>query len=67
LPLAEEVLNVGYTVVALEVFCNTAAALVALVAAPVNAPTKVVDVTLVNPAIVVVVLPSASVVLHNIT
>ena len=46
-PLALEVVNVGYTVVALDVFCNNAdafVALVALVAAPLNAPTNVVAV-----------------------
>ena len=45
----------------------TVPAVVALVAAPVNAPTNVVEVTLVKPATVVVVLPNASVVLPNIT
>ena len=44
----------------------TEPAVVALVAEPVNAPTNVVDVTLASPAIVFVVLPSASVVLPNI-
>jgi hypothetical protein len=39
----------------------------AVVAAPVNAPTNVVDVTLDSPAIVVVVVPNARVVLPNIT
>jgi hypothetical protein len=39
----------------------------AVVAAPVNAPTNVVDVTLVNPATVVTVDPSVSAVLPNVT
>jgi len=46
---------------------DTAVALVADVAAPVNAPTNVVAVTLVRPAIVVVVVPNVRVVLPNIT
>ena len=46
-PLALLVVNVGYTVVAVEVFCSRAAALVALVAlvaAPLSVPTNVVAV-----------------------
>ena len=45
-PLALEVENVGYTVVEVDVFCNNAAAFVALVAVPVNAPVNVVALTL---------------------
>ncbi len=44
----------------------TVPAVVALVAAPVNAPTKVVDVTLDKPATVVVVPPNVKVVLPNV-
>ncbi len=40
LPFALEVVNVGYTVVAVLVFCNKAAALVALVADPAVAAFK---------------------------
>ena len=43
-PLAPEVVNVGYTVVAVDVFCNSAAALVAADAVPERAPTNVVAV-----------------------
>jgi hypothetical protein len=46
-PLALDVVNVGYTVVAEEVFCSNAAAFVAdvaLVAVPLNEPTNVVAV-----------------------
>jgi hypothetical protein len=39
----------------------------AVVAAPVNAPTNVVDVTLVKPATVVTVVPSVSAVLPKVT
>ena len=45
LPFADEVVNIGYTVVEVDVFCNSAdalVALVALVAVPDNAPTNVV-------------------------
>ena len=42
-------------------------AVVALVAAPVNAPTNVVDVTLVRPATVVTVEPRVNAVLPNVT
>ena len=45
----------------------TVAAVVALVAAPVNAPTNVVEVTLVNPATVVTVEPNVSAVLPSVT
>jgi hypothetical protein len=62
LPLALDVLNVGYTVVAVEVFCSSAAALVAevaLSAAPAVATfkfaTRVVDVT-VNGAVPTAIL-----------
>ena len=40
LPLALDVVNVGYTVVAVEVFCSNAEAFVALVAAPAVAAFK---------------------------
>jgi hypothetical protein len=46
LPFALLAVNVGYTVVAVEVFCSNAAAFVAEVAVPLNAPTKVVAVML---------------------
>jgi hypothetical protein len=45
----------------------TVPAVVALVAAPVNEPTNVVDVTLLKPAMVVVVVPSVSAVLPKVT
>ena len=45
----------------------TVPAVVALDAAPVNAPTNVVLVTLVNPATVVTVLPNVNAVLPNVT
>jgi hypothetical protein len=47
--------------------CAAVVTVPAVVAAPVNAPTKVVDVTLDSPATVVVVVPSAKVVLPKIT
>jgi hypothetical protein len=47
--------------------CAAVVTVPAVVAAPVNAPTNVVDVTLVNPAMVVVVVPRASVVLPKTT
>ena len=47
--------------------CAAVVTVPAVVAAPVNAPTNVVLVTLVNPATVVTVLPKVNAVLPNVT
>ena len=47
--------------------CAAVVTVPAVVAAPVNAPTNVVDVTLVRPATVVTVAPSVNAVLPNVT
>ena len=67
LPVTDKLVNVPTLVMLGCAAVVTVPAVVADVAAPVNAPTNVVDVTLLRPVIVVVVVPRASVVLPSTT
>jgi len=66
LPLTSKLVNVPTDVIFGWAAVVTVAAVPAVVAAPVNAPTNVVDVTLVNPATVVTVSPNVRVVLPKV-
>ena len=64
LPVTAKLVNVPTEVI---LACAAVVTVPAVVAAPVNAPTNVVEVTLVKPATVVTVLPNVSAVLPKVT